>query len=231
MTPLEQRLEALGPELAFPPAPDLAPGVRARLRGRPFPWGRAALALALVVVALAAALAVPQARTALLRFFHVRGATVELVETLPPAGERRELGRRVSVDEAERQVGFRLLLPRLEDGRPKRAYVVGDSLATVVLHGYGTRVLLSEFPSFGGGAVKKLAAGEASVEPARVGPYAALWVRGPHTFAYFDRATGYSERPVRVRGNVLLWERNGLTLRLEGQLTRAQATGIAKSVR
>jgi hypothetical protein len=228
---LEQRLEALGRELAFPPEPDVAPAVRARLRARPFPWRRVALALAVLAAALAAALAVPQARSALLRFFHLRGATVELVETLPTAGERRGLGRPATLAEAQRQVGFRLLLPPLDGGRPERAYVVADSLATVVIRAHGRRVLLSEFPSFGDHALKKLAGGESTVEPSRVGPYDALWLRGPHTFSYFDRSTGYSERPVRIRGNVLLWDRNGLTLRLEGELTEPQAVAIARSVR
>ena len=86
MSALEQRLQALGRELAYPAEPELAPAVIARLDRAPFPWRRAAaLALAVLAVALAAALAVPQARTALLRWFHIRGATVELVETLPHA--------------------------------------------------------------------------------------------------------------------------------------------------
>jgi hypothetical protein len=36
---------------------------------------------------------------------------------------------------------------------------------------------------------------------------------------------------VRVHGNVLLWVRGGLTLRLEGALTKAQALDIARLTR
>ena len=86
MSSLEQRLQELGRELAFPPEPDLARAARAA-PGRPFPWRWVALAAA--VVALAAAFAVPQARTSILRFFHIRGATVERVETLPAARSAR----------------------------------------------------------------------------------------------------------------------------------------------
>ena len=56
------------------------------------------------------------ARTAILRFFHLRGATIELVETLPPAQERSKaggLGARVSRAEAERRSASGSLLPPL----------------------------------------------------------------------------------------------------------------------
>src|SRR5205823_1036388 len=86
MSALELRLRALGQALELPPEPDLAPRVLERLEGRrrPFPWRRGAvLALALLVLALGAAFAVPQARSAILRFFHLGGVTVIRVETLP----------------------------------------------------------------------------------------------------------------------------------------------------
>lgn len=232
---LERRLLALGREVAFPPEPDLAPRVRARLgRRRPFPWRGVAVALAVLLLALGAALAVPQARSALLRWFHLGGATVTRVETLPPAVERSRaggLGRPLPLAEAERIVGFRLLLPPFKGDGPDRAFVVGNSLATVVLRAHGVRVLLSEFPSLAGAEVKKLVPGAgATVEPARVDGQAALWVTGVHTFSYFDRDTGYRERPVRIRGNVLLWERGRLTLRLEGRITKAQALALARLI-
>jgi hypothetical protein len=232
---LEQQLRALGHELAYPPEPDLAPAVLARLDRKPFPWLRAAaVALAVVAIAIATAFAVPQARSAILRFFHLRGVTVERVETLPRAVERPRaggLGRKVSLAEAERRVGFRLALPPFKGAPPRRAFVVGDSLATVVLHAYGTRVLLSEFRAASGSNVKKLAFDDTRVEPARVKGWPGLWISGhPHTFAYYDRDGSYRQRPVLVRGNVLLWVRGALTLRLEGRLTKAQALALARLI-
>src|SRR5262249_40083437 len=74
MTELELQLAALGHELELPREPDLAPAVLERLEGRrPFPWRPVALAFAVVAVAVGAAFAVPQARTAILRFFHLGG--------------------------------------------------------------------------------------------------------------------------------------------------------------
>jgi hypothetical protein len=40
-----------------------------------------------------------------------------------------------------------------------------------------------------------------------------------------------SEVPIAVHGNVLLWQRDGLTLRLQGQVDRRDAIRIANSVR
>ncbi|HSC49783.1 MAG TPA: hypothetical protein VLD16_05910 [Gaiellaceae bacterium] len=230
MTELELRLEELGRELAFPPAPDLAPAVLERTMRRPFFWGRVAVAVA-VAAALSAALAVPQARTAILRFFHLGGATVVRVETLPRTTERSRatgLGSPVTLTQAERRAGSRLELPPGQ--RPARAFVLGDSLVTVVLRTDGKTVLLSEFPSLGPGSLRKLTAAEASVQPVRVDGAEALWIEGPHAFEYFGR-NGFAQAPVRVRGNVLLWTHGPLTLRLEGRLTMEQALALARRTR
>jgi hypothetical protein len=234
MNELEQQLRALPVEL--PEAPDLAPAVLARLEGRPFPWRRAAvLALAVLVIAIAAAFAVPQARTTILHWFHIGGETIERVETLPPAVERstaRGLGRPMPLPEAEHAVGFRILLPRLKCRcRRLRVYVLGDSMASVLLGlTPGRRMLLSEFPSVGPLSLKKLTFGQTAIEPVQVNGRPGLWIAGgTHTLRYFDRELGVRSKNVRIHGNVLLWTRGRLTLRLEGELTKAQALFFARS--
>jgi len=228
---LELRLEDLGRELAFPPTPDLAPAVLERGLRKPFAWGRVGVAIALALVALAAAFVVPQARTAILRFFHLGGATVVRVDTLPQATERSlaaGLGVPVTLQEAQRRADVELLLPPGE--RPTRAYVLGDALVTVVLKAHGKPVLLSEFGSFGAGSLQKLVAQEANVETTRVNGAEAVWIRGPHAFEYFGR-NGFHQAPVREQGNVLLWLHGDQTLRLEGPLTKAQALELARRTR
>jgi len=235
MTELEQQLRAL--PVAVPEAPDLAPAVLARLEGRPFPWRRAAaLALAVLAVAIAAAFAVPQARTTILHWFHIGGATIERVETLPPAVERSRaggLGRSMSLKAAEREVGFHILLPPYKCCGPGRVYVLGDSLATVILGiGRNHHALLSEFPSFGPLSMKKLTMGETRVEDARVNGNEAVWIEGgTHTLKYFDRRFGVQEQNVLIHGNVLIWARGELTLRLEGRLTKQEALFFARNTR
>src|SRR5919197_2911475 len=118
MSELEQALVALGRQLDFPPEPDLAAAVRARIARRRFALGRReglALAFAVLLVAVGIAMAVPDARSAILRFFHVGAATVERVETLPPARERplaAGLGPALGRTDAERRAGFRVSPPK-----------------------------------------------------------------------------------------------------------------------
>jgi hypothetical protein len=230
---LEQRLHGLGQELEYPSEPDVAPAVLARLDRRPFPWRPVAVAFAIVAVAIAAAFAVPQARTTILKWFHLRGATVERVETLPPAVERSQaggLGRPLSRDEATQAVGFELALPPGE--RPTRVYVLDDALATVVLRAYGHALLLSEYRAANFNLLKKSAGGSTLIESVRVNREPGLWLEGgPHTLTYFNRRGEFRQRTVRIHGNVLLWIRGQLTLRLEGELTKAQALDIARVIR
>jgi hypothetical protein len=226
---LEQRLHALGRELAFPPEPDLAVGPRSA--SRPFPWRWVALAAA--AVALVAAFAVPSARTSILRFFHIQGATVERVETLPAAQERSSaggLGRRVSLREAERSLGFRVLLPPLEAEPP--AYLLDGVLATVILRVDGHPVLLSEYAARDFALLKKSVGEKTLVEPVRIDGERGLWVEGPpHTLTYFDESGQFQERTVKIHGNVLLWTHGPITVRLEGKLSKAQALRVARQIR
>ena len=230
MSELERRLLAL--EIDVPEAPDLAAAVLARVEGRPFPWRRTVvLAIALLAVAIAAAFAVPQARTSILHFFHLGGATVERVQTLPPAVERSGLGRPTSLAGARRAVGLPLALPPLER-KPARAYVLDDAVATVVLQAHGQPVLLSEFRSTDEAYLKKLVGGSTIVEPLRLRGELGLWIEGaPHTLSYIDRSGRFRERTILIRGNVLLWLHGPLTLRLEGMLTKAQAFRLAGRIR
>src|SRR2546423_176538 len=121
MPELEQALLALGPELDVPPTPDLVGAVRARIdrRARTRRW--LVLALAVVVVAMGIAMAVPNARSSILRFFHIGSVKVERVDTLPPSREAplsSGLGPPRTRAEAEQRAGFRIVLPRFKGAPP-----------------------------------------------------------------------------------------------------------------
>jgi hypothetical protein len=217
VTPIEHALVALGRELELPPAPDLVPAVRARLEPR---RSRRPLVLALAaaaLVAIVAALAVPQARSTILRFFHLGGVTIERVDTLPPAQERpltQRLGPPLTVGEAQRRVNFEPLLPP----GIHRVYVDEGALLAV-LNEQGKTVLLTEFG--GGFYMKKVLGGQTKVVEVRVGPDYGLWVAGArHVFRMPSHAP-------RMASNVLLWTHGDVTLRLEGPLTQAEAVRLA----
>ena len=105
MSELERDLRSLAAEIAWPPTPRLTPQLAPQLARR-----RRGALVALVVAALALGVAfvVPGARSAILRFFHLGGVTVERVVTLPPAQKRpldADLGR--LVDSGDRGAGAR----------------------------------------------------------------------------------------------------------------------------
>jgi hypothetical protein len=102
MTELERALVALGGDLDFPDTPGVWHRVEGRLQRRR--WLRPAVfALVAAVVAVGISLAVPPARSAILKFFHIGSVTVERVDTLPPAQNQpfaTGLGPTTRVEEA-----------------------------------------------------------------------------------------------------------------------------------
>ena len=237
MPELEQELREVGRWLDFPPEPDLLPAVLRRLaepRRRVFARRRALLvALAVLVIAIAAAFAVPPARTAILHFFHIGGETVERVETLPPAGRRSPvagLDGPLARKQAERKAGFTLALPPRKVAVHGRFYGADWIAATFLRLPDGRFASLTEFRG-DLGIVKKATPEGTKIEPTTVNGADALWLEGaPHVVMYFDWGARSHTRLSRLSGNVLVWTRGGVTLRLEGPLSRAEALRIARTV-
>jgi hypothetical protein len=223
---LERELTALAAEIAWPATPELAPALPTAARGRMASRRSVVLALALVAVAVVAALAVPQSRAAILRFFHLGGVTVRLVDRLPPAEERplaAGLGPLVSPATAEGVLGTPPLVPRLEPLPPLHA---SGQVVSLVFADRGEPVLLSELRAPGGYLLKKVALTTTDVVPIRVGRDHGLWLSGrPHVF--FEPGA-----PPRLAGNVLVWQHGNLTLRVEGRdLTLRRAQELAAALR
>lgn len=216
---LEAELRALPIEWPETPSFELALAQRRRRR-----WP---LAVAIAAAAVAAALAVPESRGAILRFFHLGGMTIQVVDTLPPADERpltAGLGPIISPASAKRVI-HALLLPPI-DPAPPLHYTPGNVVSAVFEH-KGHPVLLSEFPGGGGVYLKKLASGGSHIDGASVaGARSGLWVSGrPHVVFFAGQSP-------RLAGNVLLWEAAGTTYRLEGpNLSKADAISLAESLR
>jgi hypothetical protein len=234
MTELELALVSLGRDLDVPATPDVTAHVRERIARRSRRRLVLAVAFAVGVVAVGIAFAVPQARSAILRFFHVGAATVERVETLPPARERplvSGLGPTRSRSAAERVAGFRMVLPKFEHGEPSRYYARTGVIATS-FRDLGKTVLLAELAGDQAGIAKKFVSGRTQVEPAEVsGADFALWITGGDHVIRWSTALRSDTATTRLAGNVLLWEANGRTYRIEGDLTREQAIDLAERIR
>lgn len=228
MTELERALVQLGRELDLPAEPDLRARVRERIERRS--RYRLALVPALaLLVALGIALAVPDARSAILRFFHIGAVTIERVETLPAARDRpltAGLGPALPLREAESRSGVSLVL---NGSRPRRFYAQPGLIATL-LHYRGKRVLLAELQADQTGIVKKLAGPETRVEPAQIGSFG-LWLEGGRHVLIWETGAGEVRQiEPRLAGNVLIWADGGRTFRLEGDLSKGQMLKFGQQI-
>jgi hypothetical protein len=226
MAELEHRLRALGLEVDWPATPELrVPRPEpARRSWRP----AAVVALAVLAVAIAAAMAVPQARTSILRFFHLRGVTVYQVEKLPEVQPIQELrlGAPVSLAEARLRLGQPILLP--EGRRPDATYFDGALASGGVNLRYGPlarpRLLVSEFLTANMGVIQKYVKFARGIEPVSVNGGRGFWIPEKHVVEF-------GPLPPRLATSTLLWEAGPVTMRLEGDLTKPEALKLARTFR
>ena len=240
MTELERSLVALGRNLAAPDTPDLWPAVAEQIapRVRALPRRRWSLAVAIALLAaLAATLAIPDARSALLRFLHVAGEDIELVDELPEVAAQPDLGyilgKRVSLEEARRTAGFDV---RELDERPDHVYL--GERATVWLL-YGTpehvRLLIAETPRLtlvSTLIIKKLVGPGTRIETVSIDGSPGIFLSGePHAVLLVDERGEVVEDTTRLARDVLVWSDEDVAFRLEGDFTREKALELARSLR
>jgi hypothetical protein len=221
MTELERALVALGDELEFPATPDLWPRVHERLQRRR--WLRPALAAAaLAVLALAIAFAVPDARSAILRFFHVGAATVERVDTLPPAQPGSLVaGLGPPASEAT------LTLP---SGVTALRYYERPGLDAALVRYRGKRLLVAEVEGDQMGFFKKVTGPTTHIDEVPLGEFG-LYISGaPHVLMWQFRSGEVREARTRLAGNVLVWLANDITYRIEGPLDKRQMLELAGQI-
>jgi len=78
---------------------------------------------------------------------------------------------------------------------------------------------------------KKLLGTGTSVDLVTIAGEDGFWLEGqPHVLYFQDPEGMRIEQSVRLAGNVLLWERGDLTLRIEGDISMEEAVRIAESM-
>jgi len=249
---LDRRLEDLGQHIAFPPTPDLASPLRRRImsdQGRTRWWRsgytRLALGAAVLAVLGASALLVPPVRDTIAKFFHVQGVVIERHTVLPSPTPPNalDLGTATTLDRARAQVTFPVTLPG-SLGPPTAVYArtppPGGEVSLVYLpgqvlpqsHSTGVGLLLTEFrgslvPEFFG----KILGPGTTIQEVDVAGTHGYWITGsPHAFFYQQPGANLTDEPLRLADNTLLWEKNGVTIRIEGGLDREAALRIANSI-
>ena len=241
MRELEQELVALGQALAVPAQHDLTPRVLAAIGTRRAAPVRRRLVLALaalVLAALLATLAIPDARSAFLRFLQIGGARIEVVDELPavtpsPPELELTLGQRVSLAEARQRTGFELLEL---DEKPDGVYL-GERDTVWFLYGPpdAPRLLIAQTPELAIDEpflLKKLAASGTSVARVSVRGEPAYFLSGePHAVILVDEFGDAITDTARLARDVLLWDEDGRTMRIEGDLTESSAVELADALR
>jgi hypothetical protein len=249
MPELERELLALGDEIAWPPTPDLAAAVGARIAAEPrpparrtwqWPWPRLATALAAVLVVLVAFgilfAASPGVRATVRDWLGIGAVHITRVERLPDLAPARELGlgRRVTFKSAEAEFGTIATVRAL--GAPDAVYL-GSGLPHRVTLVYVARPGLPAGKA-GVGALldeiegdtpiiyaEKLVGARVPITHVKVNGDDGYFIGGSHALQLPDEL-----RP-RLAGNTLVWQHEAVTYRLETALGLRAALALARSVR
>jgi hypothetical protein len=196
------------------------------------------MALAVVVAALLAVLAVPPARTAIFDWLGIGGAQIVRVDELPalsPVPGLGILGDVASLEQARARAGFALAPPPDDEPPPDEVRVSpGIRVSYIWREGDRVRLLVTQFPGSASdpGLLKKLASHGTSLQRFTVEGDPAVWLEGgPHAVYFLTPDGMVGEDRGWLAGNTLLVDRDGVTVRVEGDLEREDAADLVRAMR
>jgi hypothetical protein len=242
---LHDALTRLAADAQWPQTPPLATAVRAAIEApvaqqvaprRPRPrrrrrgGGRRPLLAALIALVVGGGLAATGAGADLLARLGLKGASVTQVRRLPPTalGERLRLGERTTLAGARRAARFDLRRPAAL-GAPREVYVDDGVVTFVYRSRSGAAILFTQVPGSAGRYVQKFVT--ADTVRVRIGGVRGLLLRGPHVVVFDSRGGGTARvQQARLAKNTVMWERDGLLLRLESARQPGELLRIARSV-
>ena len=249
---LERQLARLPEDVGFPPTPTFTltgPAFRPTPRRLPSGplrsrWWQATLVAAVVLFLMA--IAIPQARHAIADWFSFPGIRIELgdrdgdpPQIVTSIGGELLLGNQTSLDEAQAAVTFPLLIP--EGGSEPEVYinsVQARSVISLIFAGSetlpeigttGVGLLLMEIDASGDTPMMlaKRAMAEWPPQTVDVRGSDGVWIQGGVLLSDAgDPFWTYQRRS----GNVLIWEQNGVTFRMECNLPLTEALALAESL-
>lgn len=214
---VEAALRDLGRQIHVPEPPDLTASVLTRINA-PRRRNRWLTALVAALTAFAIAFAVSPAVRAgvqnLLEFAGVEFRTEAPQSIAPPLPSNE-----ISLDEARAQMPFEIHLPQ-ELGTPDKITVHEGRFVTLY---YGD-LRLDQFDGTIRSTIGKLLAGN-GIE--QIGDK--VWIPYPHRIFYIDRNGEWHDEGPHGAGQTLIWQRDQVTMRLEGDLTKERALEISES--
>ena len=247
--PIEQALLELAHHIDWPEQPAPTPDLQRRLVSDPtrkqsrYRWIPVTALLFVLVASLL--LFSPRARQAVADLLGVAGIEINFdADPANAAGAELELGEVVSLEEASEAVDFELSAPGssgapdavfLSD-RPSsgRVSMVWESDETLPASGdTGIGLIYSQFAlelAEDADFVKSVTP-DTSVRVVEVGSAIGLWIQGaPHLISYEDAGGNRVEEETRLAGNVLMWESDGVTHRIETTLGLGPTLALAGSL-
>jgi hypothetical protein len=246
--PIEQALVDLAAHIDWPePAhetPDLSRRLAARqVTRRSYRWIPVTALILILVASLL--LFSPTAREAVADLLGVAGIEIRFdPDPTEAVGGELDLGEAVTLEEAAEAVDFELSVPGnlgppdgvfLSD-RPSsgRVTMVWESDETLPASGdTGIGVVYSQFAlelAEEADFVKSVMP-DTSVRAVEVDNAIGLWIQGaPHLISYEDAAGNRVEEETRLAGNVLMWESDGVTHRLETTVGLGSTLALASSL-
>jgi hypothetical protein len=265
----ETQLGSIASGMDYPPTPNIAGSVAARLRApRPRLMNRTlARSIVVVLILLVSSLLIPPVRAAVLEFIQVGVVRIFRAEPapLPPPTQipstmlpvnatpnitqpamtpltatpstlvslLEQFAGETTLAEAQQMTTYLLLLPTYpaEWGEPDRVFVQDANGPMTILVWMNPQnpdqVKMSlHFIPEGSWAVDKFA--PVAIEETSVNGQEAVWAVGPYPVRLRD---GDMQIQRMVDGHVLIWEQDGVTYRLETDLSMEEAVRMAESLK
>jgi len=227
---LEDDLRAVADRVAPPTPPDLADAVLARLDEPTRPRRRWTVAVAAVAALIAALGLSPQVRAFAADLLERAGIVVsdDEPDAAPTPEEPLPSSAQSDLARAVEAATFPLSAPR-DLGEPESVTIV-DHGRVVSMSWRDGDVVLDQFDGSMGPVFEKQI-GDLDIAPVTLDGTIGWWIPGPHDLLYVDRDGEVVSATARLAGRTLIWEREGVTSRLEVDgLGRREAVAIARTV-
>lgn len=253
----ETQVQTIARGMEYPPTPDIAGAVSTRLRASTQPRLAnriRAQSLVFALILLASLMLIPPVRAAVVEFIEIgivrifrsdpvpapeqipltmTPLTATPVSTLPsliPLLD--EMAGETTLNEAQEMVEYPILLPAYpaDLGEPDRVFVQdADGLMTILVwidpqNPSRVQMSLHMIPE-GSWAIEKGA--PTFIRETKVNGQFAIWAVGPYPLRLFNDDLQYRRM---IDGQVLIWEADTITYRLETDLSLEEAIQIAESL-